>query len=71
MIISGTYFDGKVLLDSTPNVKTPTKVKIIFEEQELDSELKLSDFNFKTTQLQLKDISGNFSEAVIQDRRES
>ncbi len=71
MTISGTYFNGKVSLDSSPSTSRPVKVKVIFDEPESGLPLSLSDFSFSKTQELLKNIKSSFADDVIKERRES
>ena len=68
MTISGTYFNGKISLDSTPSTSKPMKVKIIFES-ESEEPISLADYSFSSTQELLKDVPGSFADEVVRERR--
>lgn len=70
MTISGTYFKGKISLDSLPPASKPLKVRVIFEEQDPPKPLRMEDFSFAQTQALLKDVKGSFSDEVVKERRE-
>ncbi len=66
--LTGTYYKGKLKLDSPYNPTHPIRVKILINEEE-QKELKLSDFSFLETQDLLKDCKSSFAEEVISERR--
>ena len=70
MTIYGTYFNGKISLDSNPPSSKPMKVRVVFEDQESPSHLTLADFSFAKTQELLKDVKGSFADEVVRERRE-
>lgn len=68
----GTYQNGYVKLDRDYPSEKPLKVIVTFlEEVDTSSErgLHLSDFSFSKSREALKDYTGSFSEAVIEERR--
>ncbi len=71
MTISGTYFNGKITLDSLPDISKPVKVKVVFEENDNPTRLKLSDFSFAKSQELLKDVKGSFADELVRERREA
>ena len=71
MTIYGTYFNGKISLDSIPPASKPMKVRVVFEDQESTSHLTLADFSFAKTQELLKDMKGSFADEVVRERREA
>jgi len=68
--LTGTYFNGQLILDKPLITNKPIQVTIFFEE-EIKTGLKLSDFSFAETQELLKDCSTSFSDEVIEERRKS
>ena len=66
--LTGTYHNGNLTLDRPLRTKKPMKVTIIFEE-EIKTNLKLSDFSFAETQELLKECETSFSDDVIEERR--
>lgn len=70
MTIYGTYFNGKISLDSIPPSSKPMKVRVVFEDQESPTHLTLADFSFAKTQELLKDVKGSFADEVVRERRE-
>ncbi len=71
MTIYGTYFNGKISLDSIPPSSKPIKIRVVFEDQESPSHLTLADFSFAKTQELLKDVKGSFADEVVRERREA
>jgi hypothetical protein len=71
MQMTGTYFNGKIILENiVPTIK-PVRVIVTFEN-ESESEnrgLLLSDFSFLDTQELLSEYHGSFSDEVIEERR--
>jgi len=69
--ISGTYFNGKIEPDQSPETLKPMKVKVIFEEEENSTKrLRLSDLSFSKSQELLKYIKSSFSDEVVKERDE-
>ena len=70
--VSGIYSNGNIILDKIVSVDKPVKVLVTFEDQDLTPEKKVLSINyfsfFKSREL-LKDVKGNLSDAVIEDRK--
>ncbi|MFI5139819.1 MAG: hypothetical protein ACHQIM_18500 [Sphingobacteriales bacterium] len=70
--VSGTYNDGNITLDKKLGIKKPVKVIVTFDEEDLVSEekrLTINDFSFLKSRELLKNVKGNLSDAVIEERR--
>ncbi len=70
--VVGTYQNGYVKLDREYSSKNPVKVIVTFLEdvQDVSEEpLLLSDFSFSESQENLKNYTGSFCAAVIEERR--
>ena len=66
--LSGTYYNGTIQLDKPLIRKGKVKV-IVSLEDEIETELKFSDFSFLETQELLKDCQTSFADDVIEERR--
>ena len=69
-VVSGTYFNGQISLDSIPLTTKPVKVTVSFDEEPV-KKLEVSDFSFLECQDLMKDYKGSFSDEVINERRNS
>lgn len=69
MKLTGTYFDGKINVDTPFKTDKPIKVIITFPSQKEKKILKLKDFSFYQSQELLKKYKGSFSDEVIEERR--
>ncbi|MFD2569911.1 hypothetical protein ACFSUS_04650 [Spirosoma soli] len=74
--VEGVYQDGQIRLNDKVPFEKETKVIVTFlEDQSIDKPAKkrltLDDFSFRKSQEALKDYKGSFSDAVIEERRES
>jgi hypothetical protein len=70
--ISGTYNKGTITLDKIVAVDKPVKVIVMFDEEDIAVEkerLSINDFSFLQSRELLKDVKGNLSDAVIEERR--
>lgn len=65
--LTGTYFNGQLILDQPFDTEKPVRVSITLEDSKKD--IKLSDFSFAETQKLLKDCKSSFSDEVIAERR--
>lgn len=68
--ITGTYYNGQLILERSYETKKPVKVTVTFEE-EINMPLVLSDFSFLESQELLKNVKGSFSDEVIEERRQA
>lgn len=76
--IKGTYQNGRIHLDSNPDVDRPSKVVVTFPEIEVNApvetsqkKLQWSDFSFDRSRKLLKNLKGSLSEEIISERRNS
>jgi hypothetical protein len=69
--VSGTYNKGNILLDERIDIDKPVKVIVTFIEEDNDENkrLTLNDFSFAKSRQLLKNVKGNISDAVIEERR--
>ncbi len=69
--IEGTYYKGKVKLKKTIKTDKPVKVMVTFLDEEPLQNKKLTkdDFNFDKAREKLKNVSTDFSDEVIKQRR--
>ena len=74
--INGTYFNGQVQIEEPIETQKPMKVIVTFldevEKTTVNAQpkrLKFSDFSFAKSRELLKDMKGNLSDAVIEERR--
>jgi hypothetical protein len=69
--VRGTYDNGTITLDETMAIDKPVKVIVTFIEDGSveDRRLTLEDFSFLQSRHLLKDVKGNLSDAVIDERR--
>lgn len=70
--VSGTYNKGSILLDEAITLEKPVKVIVTFVDHDddiIEKRLTLNDFSFLKSREQLKDVKGNISDAVIDERR--
>lgn len=70
--ISGTYNKGTITLDQIVAVDKPVKVIVMFDESDITIErerLSINDFSFLKSRELLKDVKGDLSDAVIEERR--
>lgn len=70
--VSGTYNKGIIILDKIVAVDKPVKVIVMFDEEDIAIEkerLSINDFSFLQSRKLLKDVKGNLSDAVIEERR--
>jgi hypothetical protein len=70
--VKGTYNNGNIQLDETINVDKAVKVIVTFFDEDVEigkKRLTLNDFSFFKSREQLKDVKGNISDAVIEERR--
>ncbi|MCL4483817.1 MAG: hypothetical protein M1445_14600 [Bacteroidetes bacterium] len=68
--VTGTYFNGHLKLERPIKTEKPVKVTVTFEE-EVKSNLQVSDFSFLEVQEILKDYKGSFSDEVLKERRKA
>jgi len=69
----GTYQNGRLKLDKEYITVTPVKVIVTFLEEihsKSDNGMSLADFSFAKSKENLESFKGEFSEAVITERRE-
>ncbi len=73
--LTGTYHNGRLELDEPISTDKPMKVIVTFLEEDTKQELQRDDlysrFSFEEARELLKDYKGSFSDAVIEERRES
>ena len=73
--VEGTYHNGQVHLNDKVPFDHETKVIVTFLEDPATmpkpKRLTLNDFSFSKTREALRTHKGSFSDAVIQERRES
>ena len=70
--VSGTYNKGTITLDKIVAVDKPVKVIVMFDEEDITIEkerLSINDFSFLKSRELLKDVKGDLSDAVIEERR--
>ncbi len=70
--IFGTYQNGYVKLDKNYTSNEPVKVIITFLEEmepDLQTGIRLSDFSFSESQLNLINSKSSFSASLIEERR--
>jgi hypothetical protein len=70
--LSGTYNNGNIILDKPVMVDKPVKVLVTFMDEDVVEEgkrLSINDFSFLKSRELLKDVKGNLSDAVIDERR--
>ena len=70
--VSGTYSNGNITLDKALAIDKTVKVIVMFDEEDIDvkkERLSLHDFSFLKSRELLKDVKGNLSDAVIEERR--
>jgi len=70
--LSGTYNNGNITLDEPINLDKPVKVLVTFIDIDADvkeKRLTLDDFSFAKSRELLKDVKGDISDAVIEERR--
>jgi len=74
--IKGTYQNGRIHLDSNPEIDLPVKVIVTFPEIEVatsaetnEKMLNWSDFSFDRSRKVLKNLKSSLSEEVISERR--
>lgn len=70
--VVGTYQNGYVKLDKDYPSNNPVKVIVTFLEEvptESDKGLSLTDFSFATSQKNLENFKGSFSDSVVEERR--
>lgn len=70
--VRGTYNNGNITLDKTVGINKPVRIIVTFDEEDLVSEerrLTISDFSFLKSRELLKNVKGNLSDAVIEERR--
>jgi hypothetical protein len=70
--VSGTYNKGSILLDEAITLEKPVKVIVTFVDQDddiIEKRLTLNDFSFLKSRGELKDVKGNISDAVVEERR--
>jgi hypothetical protein len=70
--ISGIYANGTITLDKPININKQVKVLVMFKDEDInmkEKRLTLDDFSFAKSRELLKDVKGNLSDAVIDERR--
>lgn len=70
--LSGTYNNGSITLDEPININKAVKVLVTFmdiDDNVKEKRLTLNDFSFAKSRELLKDVKGNLSDAVIEERR--
>jgi hypothetical protein len=74
--VNGTYYNGQIQIEELIETQKPLKVIVTFlddvEKTIVDVQpkrLKLSDFSFAKSRELLKDMKGNLSDTVIEERR--
>ena len=69
--VSGTYDNGTITLDETMVTDKPVKVIVTFMEGQVveKKRLTLNDFSFLQSRRLLKDVKGNLSNAVTEERK--
>ena len=70
--VKGTYNNGNITLDRAVGVSKPVKVTVTFDEEDLiveERRLTINDFSFLKSRELLKNVKGNLSDAVIDERR--
>ena len=69
--IRGVYNNGNIQLDEKIDIDKPVKVIVTFIDENIDKKerLTLSNFSFLKSRELLKEVKGNISDAVIEERR--
>jgi len=70
--VRGTYNNGNITLDKKVGINRSVKVIVTFDEEDLVPEerrLTINDFSFLKSRELLKNVRGNFSDAIIEERR--
>ena len=72
--VRGTYHDGKIELSKEIKTNKPIQVIVTFLDDKIENpsqKLTRDKFNFDKTREILKDINTNFSDTLIDERREN
>jgi hypothetical protein len=72
--VRGTYHDGKIKLSKEIKTNKPIQVIVTFLDDKIENpsqKLTRDKFNFDKTREILKDINTNFSDTLIDERREN